>query len=190
MASLHSLTSGSLMGSNQVWAELWPSYDSKRRGRGRQNLLPSLYYRFQDLVPHRRLNLRSQFLTAVGWKPCSVPCPVGLSITEEPDPEGNYMSLEADHLSSLPTTAVSSRPPVMTAMKLKNINNSNRLMLLNARSQKQLAGPTPPIGGGCPIDFQYLPKLDHLAVFYNKTFCFFKVLLCKFQYNFSKIKFA
>lgn len=151
MASLHPLTSGSLMGCNQVWAELWPSYGSKGRGRGHEDLLPSSYNWFQCPVPHRQGG--SQFLTAVGWKRCSVPCPVGLSIMEEPDPEGNYMSLEADHLSSLPTTAVSSRLPVMTAMKLKNTNNSNRLMLLNAQSQKQPAGPTPPSGGGCPIDF-------------------------------------
>ena len=36
---------------------------------------------FQDPVPPRQLNLRSRFLTAVGWRPCSVPCHVGLSIT-------------------------------------------------------------------------------------------------------------
>lgn len=96
----------------------------KGGGGGLEDLLPSSYNWFQDPVPHRQLNLGSQFLTAVGWKPCSVPCPVGLSIMEEPDPEGNCMSLEADHLSSLPTTAVSSRLPVMTAMKLKNTNNS------------------------------------------------------------------
>lgn len=90
MALLHPLTSGSLMGSNEVWDELWPSYDSKEGGRVQcRDLLPSSCNWFQDPVPHRQLNLGSQFLTVVGWKPGSVPCPVGLSIVEEPDREGN-----------------------------------------------------------------------------------------------------
>lgn len=34
MALLHPLTSGSLRGCNEVWAELWPSYDSKSGAGG------------------------------------------------------------------------------------------------------------------------------------------------------------
>lgn len=61
------------------------------------------------------------------------------------------VSLEADHLSSLPTPAVSLRLPVLAAMKLKNTDNSNRLMLLNAQSQKQPQGQRLPLEVAAPL---------------------------------------